>query len=140
MSVATQPTSVRRSVGLGTLWFGLFGAALAWSVQELVSFSLISHSCYPTRAPLSAPVFADAWGVALAVGLLMLLLGIAAVLTAWRSWRRSESPGREPLEFLLEVGEGHVRFAAFSGLLVGGMMLNAIILTLIALFVVPACG
>lgn len=50
-----HPAPGRHLVGLGALWFGLFGAAAAWSVQELVSFAVVSHSCYPDWHPRAAP-------------------------------------------------------------------------------------
>jgi hypothetical protein len=127
-------------VGLGALWFGLFGAAVAWSLQELVSFAVVSHSCYPDWRPRATPTVAGTWALALVAGLLMLMLGVSAGVTAWRSWRRSEGSGGRSIAHQIEVGERRVHFMATSGLVVSGLVLFAMVLNLIVLFIVPVCG
>jgi hypothetical protein len=135
-----HPAPGRHLVGPGALWFGLFGAAVAWSVQELVSFAVVSHSCYPDMRPRPAPTIAGTWSIALALGLVMLVLGVSAGVTAWRSWRRTEEPGGTRIAHQLEVGERRVHFMATSGLVVSGLVLFAIVLNLVALFLAPICG
>jgi hypothetical protein len=135
-----HPAPGRHLVGLGALWFGLFGAAVAWSVQELVSFAVVSHSCYPDWHPRPGPTVAGTWTIALVLGLLMLVLGASAGLTAWRSWRRTGEPGGGRIHHQLEVGERRVHFMATSGLVVSGLVLFAILLNLVALFMAPICG
>jgi len=135
-----HPAPARQLVSLRALWFGLFGAAAAWSVQELVSFALVSHSCYPDWRPRAAPTIAGTWTIVLVVGLAMLALGVAAAATAWRSSRRSEEPGGGRLAHQLEVGERRVHFMATSGLVVSGLLLFTILLNLVVLFMAPICG
>jgi uncharacterized membrane protein YidH (DUF202 family) len=135
-----HPVPARHLVGLGALWFGLFGAAAAWSVQEVVSFAVVSHSCYPDWRPRAAPTVAGTWTIALVVGLVMLALGVSAAATAWRSWRRSEEAGARGIAHQLEVGERRVHFMATSGLVVSGLILFTILLNLLVLFMAPICG
>jgi len=135
-----HPAPGRHLVGLGALWFGLFGAAAAWSVQELVSFAVVSHSCYPDWHPRAAPTIGGTWTLALLVGLVMLVLGVAAALTAWRSWRRTGEADGGGIHHQLEVGERRVHFMATSGLVVSGLALFAIVLNLVVVFMAPICG
>jgi hypothetical protein len=135
-----HPAPGRHLVGLGALWFGLFGAAVAWSVQELVSFAVVSHSCYPDWRPRGSPALDGTWSIALVVGVLMLALGAGAGVTAWRSSRRTAEAGGRGIHHQLEVGERRAHFMATSGLVVSGLVLFAIVLNLIALFVAPMCG
>ena len=135
-----HPAPARHLVGLGALWFGLFGAAVAWSVQELVSVAVVSHSCYPDWHPRAAPTVGGTWSIALVVGLLMLVLGVGAGVTAWRSWRRTDESVGAGIHHQLEVGERRVRFMATSGMVVSGLVLFAILLNLVVLFMAPICG
>lgn len=137
---SSHPAPGRHLVGLGALWFGLFGAAVAWSVQELVSFAVVSHSCYPDWRPRAAPTIAGTWTISLIVGLVMLVVGVGAGLTAWRSWRRTGEAGGDQIHQQLEVGERRIHFMATSGLVVSGLVLFAIVLNLVVLFMAPVCG
>ena len=105
MTTATHPAPARHAVGLGALWFGLFGAPVAWSIQELASFAVVSHSCYPSWQPLTVPSIAGAWTIALVIYLATLALGIAAAGTAWRAWRRTGEAQGESAPRQVEVGE-----------------------------------
>jgi hypothetical protein len=135
-----HPAPGRHLVGLGALWFGLFGAAVAWSVQELVSFAVVSHSCYPDWHPRSAPTIGGTWTIALIVSLVMVLLGAGAGFTAWRSARRTGEAGGGGVHHQLDVGERRAHFMATGGLVVSGLVLFAILLNLVVLFMAPICG
>src|SRR5690348_9259343 len=113
------PVPAPATAGMPALWFGLFGAAAAWSVQELVSYALLAHACYPSRDPLATPATSAAWPLAVVVSLAALLVGTAAVLTALRIWRG----GAEAPQIEARVGEGRVRFMALSGILVSSIFL-----------------
>jgi hypothetical protein len=122
---APHPAVTRPAPGLGLLWFGLFGAAAAWSVQELVSYAVIAHSCYPDWQPRTVPTVSGTWTIALLVGLVMLAVGVTGTLTAWRASQRTQQ---------------RPHFMAAAGLGVSGLMLYTILLNLIALFMVSPCG
>jgi hypothetical protein len=136
--VAAHPAS-RPAIGPGALWFGLFGAPVAWSVQELTSYALIAHACYPSWHPRSSPVTSSPWITALMVSLSMLLVGLAGGLTAYRAWRLSRHEHASPEAHQLEVGEDRVRFMAISGLIVSSILLFNLLMNTVTLFFVPAC-
>jgi hypothetical protein len=105
------------------LWFGLFGAAAAWSVQELLGYVLVARSCL-SRAGGAAPAGALGAATALSVGLL--LVGGVAGLVAYRIWRRT--------------AHGRVHFMALSGVLVSGLFGLGLLANLVVLFLVEPCG
>lgn len=140
MTAASHPAPARHRVALPALWFGLFGAPVAWTLQELASTAIVGHSCYPSWQPLTFPSIAGTWVIALVVSILTLALGVAAALTAWRSWQRTRPLHDTAAERQADVGEGRARFMALSGLILSGMVLYNMVLNLIVLFIVPACG
>jgi hypothetical protein len=139
-AAAEHPAPARHVVGLPALWFGLFGAPVAWTVQELASSAVIGHSCFPHWRPLELPSIAGTWVIALIVSILTLALGAAAALVAWRSWQRTRAAHGADATRQAEVGEGRARFMALSGLVVSGLVLYNMVLNLLVLFFVPACG
>ena len=136
----TDTAPVRHEVALPALWYGLFGAAAAWSLQELVSYALMSHACFPSWRPLAAPATPGAWSVAVGVSVLALVIGATANLTALRAWRRTRAGHANEESAQLEVGEGRVRFMALSGMIVSSTILVNIVMNAIVLFLVPPCG
>jgi hypothetical protein len=129
MTAAGHAGRARTPVSLAALWFGLFGAAVAWTIQELAGYALLAHTCYPSRQPLLAPNDPAAWTRGLIVSVLMLVTGLAGGLTAYRSWRGTR-----------QVEEGRARFMALSGMIASSILLFNIVLNLVVLFLVPPCG
>jgi len=140
MTVAAETAPARHRVGIWALWFGLFGAAVAWSIQELAGYAVIAHACYPSWEPRFIPTTSGVWTITLVISTLMLLLGLVAGLTAYRSWRHTSEEHSESSAQYLEVGEGRVRFMAFSGVIVSGILLFNLIMNALVLFLVPPCG
>lgn len=136
----THPAPHRDLVSTKLLFFGLFGAPFVWSVQLIVNYALMSHSCYPGRLPIPTSYVGVAWTVALIVSIASLIVAVASALTSIRSWRRTEDEHAGSENALLEVGEGRTRFMAFAGILLSVLFLLGIVLNGIPLFVVPACG
>lgn len=134
----THPAPARHEVALAALWIGLFGAALAWTLQELIGYAVVSHACFPSWQPYRLPRAAGTWGVTVAVSLVLLVLGGAALATAGRSWSRTRPDGS--LHHQTEVGEGRARFMALGGLLVSGMILFTMVMNVIVLFLIDPCG
>jgi hypothetical protein len=135
-----HPAPAARGVTLAALWFGLFGAPAAWSLQLLVSYALVAHGCYPRSVPLTAPLVGGVRTIALVASLAALAVGLAAGATAWRSWRASCHEHRGDHSALLEIGEGRTRFMALAGMLVAAVFLLAIVMNAVPLFLVPACA
>lgn len=122
------------------LWFGLFGAPAAWSLQLLVNYALVAHACFPKSEPLAAPVVGGLQAIVLGAGFAALAIALAAEATAWRSWRASRHESRGGHGGLLEVGEGRTGFMALGGVLVSGVFLLGIVMNAIPLFLVSPCG
>lgn len=122
------------------LWFGLFGAPAAWSIQLLVNYPLAAHSCYPKGVPLNEPTFGGLWTALIAVNLLMMLTTLAAgaaAIVIWRNARDRSSGSHDPV---LESGVERVRYMAYAGMLVSGLFLLAVLMSALPLFIVPVCG
>jgi hypothetical protein len=113
------------------LWFGLFGAVAAWSLQELLSYGLVAHACYPDWRPRSLPAVAGLWSITLVVSAVALAWAGTAALASWWARRKTAMSGPDASDRL--------RFMANGGLLVSGMVLFAVVLNLVALFLVPMC-
>jgi hypothetical protein len=144
-----HPAPARGRASLAALWFGLFGAPAAWSVQTLVNVPLAAHGCFPRLRPVASPVTGGLRGLAFAVSLATLAACVAAVLVAWRSWRgtRAEhqaSSGRgerhDASTALLETGEGRTRFMALAGVLTSVTFLIVSLAHAAAIFLVLPCG
>jgi type IV secretory pathway VirB2 component (pilin) len=121
-----------RAVSPASLWFGLFGAPLVWSLQLLTTYALVAHGCYPRADPLRVPVTGGLGTVVLVVGLVAMAVALAAGRTAWRSWQatRRESAGDRA---------GRTRFMAHAGVLLSGVFLLGILLNVVPLLLVAPC-
>jgi hypothetical protein len=139
VTAAAHPAPARHAVGASTLWFGLFGAPLAWSVQELAGYAVMSHACYPSWQPLQRLGSPGPWPATLAVSGVMLLVGLAAGLLAFRSWRLTRALHREERHHPLEHGEGRARFMALGGLILSSIFLGGIAMNTLVLFRVSPC-
>lgn len=135
-----HPATAAHAVGLGALWFGVFGAPLVWSLQLLLGYSLVAHSCFPGAEPRATPVIGGLWSILLVVSVGAAVVALAAGGTAWRSWRMTRQEHRGDHGELLEVAEGRTRFMALAGMLLSSLFLLGIVLNALPLFLVPACG
>lgn len=140
---AANPAAERRSVstfpkgaGNGALWFAVFAPPSAWSVDALTSIAVHQDYC----VALVGRTF-RAWsgvGVILTVvGIVMLLIAIAGGVIAWRA---SAALGRDT-----GLGDTNIdrrRFMARAGLITAALFSFAIVLRIIAVFIVPPsfCG
>lgn len=144
-----HPAPARDRVPLAALWFGVFGAPAAWTVQVLVNLALASHACFPRLFPLAAPVTGGLRGIVVGVSLVAIAVSAAAAVVAWGTWRRTrdehqQGSGRAREHSsgaaLLETGEGRTRFMALAGVLTGVTFLLVTILNTAAIFLVSPCG
>jgi hypothetical protein len=139
-SESGHPSPDRGQVSVGRLWFGVFGAPVAWSVQTLVNYGLASYACFPALAPLREPLYAGLWWILLLVGLAALAVEIAAIRVAWESWRRTRNETGGGHHHALESGEGRTRFMALAGLMSGALLLLVSLVQVANLFLVQPCG
>jgi hypothetical protein len=142
--VPEHPATHRGTVPMPLLWFGLFGAALAWALQLLSNYWLFSHFCYPTVSPRATPTFGGVRLVGIVVSGVLLLVAVAALLTALRTWKRTREEAhrhraaRQRVE-AAEVGEGRTRFMAMAGVLVSGIFVYGLVMNAMPLLFMPIC-
>ena len=133
---AIHPAPAVRAVTPEALWFGLFGAPVAWSLQLLASYALVAHGCYPDAEPMTMPVVAGLRTLVLETGAAALAVALLAGLSAWRSWRVT----RHELEGELEAGEGRTRFMALAGMLLGAVFVLGIVMNVVPMLMLHPCG
>ena len=119
-----HPAPARDRTANRALWFGLFGAPAAWSVQTLVNLAVAAHACYPRLEPLASPMIPGVRVIVIVVSAIALLVAASATVVAWRAWSHTrrehhENSGRASRHghhtAVLETGEGRTRFMAFAG-------------------------
>jgi hypothetical protein len=108
-----SPPLVRRAAPW-LLWFAVLGGATAWTVHLLVAWGLEEIAC------ASGSRSSDVLGVPLAVAiaaatLLTLAVSVAALVVAWRLWRRTRA-----------AADGEVRVARASFMAVVGLWADAL--------------
>ena len=138
---ALHPAPYRDRVSLWALMFGLAGAPIAWSGQTIVNYAFSSHSCYPGSTPRTVVMEGHHWmvWVRFAVTIAAIVIALAAMFIAFRSWSRTRHEHESGHEELLEVGEGRSRFMAYCGLLTSVGFLVAILFAALS-FWVPLCA
>jgi hypothetical protein len=137
---AVGPAPAARAVTLAALWFGLFGAPVAWSLQLLASYALVAHGCYPDAEPMTMPVIPALRTLVLGTGVAALAVALLAAGSAWRSWRATEHEHKSEPEGLLEAGAGRTRFMALAGMLVSAVFVLGIVMNVVPLLLLRPCG
>ncbi|HET9984623.1 MAG TPA: hypothetical protein VFQ38_13595 [Longimicrobiales bacterium] len=124
------------------LWFGLLGAAAAWSVQEIVAYALVAHSCYPRTEPLAEPSLGGTWILAVGVTSLALLTALAGLWISFRLWRGYQPDPRAVWRAeVVESTQARANpFLAFSGVLLSAIFTALIVYNAVAILLVPVCG
>jgi hypothetical protein len=107
-----------------TLWFGLLGGAVAWSLHLIISYSLVLPICL--------------FGGEILLHLVSLVLAAvcaAALFFAWKALRRSGQPMSAVLE-----GEGRREgFMALLGVVASALFLVAVIVAWVPVFFIGPC-
>lgn len=136
-----HPSPHRERVGLVALFFGLLVPVVAWGLQELLSYGLASHACFPSDTPLGEAL--NGWGglktFLIIIDVAAILLAIAAIAVSFRNWRVTREEASGSSGEVVEAGEGRTRFLSLWGILVGGGFLLGMIFNTIAFAVVPLC-
>ncbi|MEO8925457.1 MAG: hypothetical protein ABI330_22000, partial [Caldimonas sp.] len=122
------------------VWFGLLGAPLAWSLQELVNVSLAGHACYPHDTPLATPLWTNLNAMSLWVEVVAIAICIAALIVAIVSWRRTRHERPGDAHQLLGSGDGRTRFMAMAGVMTSVLFLLGTLLAVLNIAGVPPCG
>ena len=136
-----HPAPARGRVSSFQLWFGLFGAASAWTVQLIANYAIAAHGCYPRLVPLAAPVTGQA---SFATSLILIsvvttLIGIAGLVVAITAWRRTSRETGGEAHWLLDTGEGRTRFMAAAGIMASAVFLFSMLFHLSAVLLLRHC-
>jgi hypothetical protein len=121
-------------------WFAFLGAAVAWSVQLILGYALLSHTCYPQGEPLLSPTQGGFSVAAVIVEIVTLLVALAALGMAWRLV--GLTIGR-PVGFseaaAISDDDGVPRYLAVAGVLIGIVFTLLIVFNGLALILEPTC-
>ena len=148
MGGGSHPAPARGVVRPMSIWFGLFGAPAAWTVQTLVNTALAAHGCYPRLTPTARPVTGGLFAITLVVSIAAIAVGLAALVVAWRAWSRTRHEHQEHSggasehaagHALLETGEGRTRFMALSAVMMSTTFVVACLAHTVSVLVVGAC-
>lgn len=134
-----HPSPHRDKVSLGALWFGIWGAPVAWTALELISYVLSMGVCGADAPAPDSPHAKAVWGAMLVTCILTSLLVLAATAVAINNWRRTRHEHKGSAHHLLEVGEGRARFLAMFGLLISAGFIVAFIFVAASLLLLPLC-
>jgi hypothetical protein len=111
-------------------WYGLFGAALAWAAQHVVTFGVAYADCLPAGSRFGLDVVT--WTIVVtAVGLTFALLAELAALSVLRATRDVEYDADPPA--------GRRRFFAFAAALGNVLFIVAIVLNAVGAISFATC-
>jgi len=138
-----------RPVGSLALWFGLWGAPVVWSLQVMLDYAVAAHACYPHRTPLAQPAGGTLDPVTIGAAAVALLIAVAALAVALRSWWTLRPPAGSATESTLlrdardsTPGDQHLprmRFMAAAGIMTGAVFTFGVVLNVISPALVPSC-
>ncbi len=110
-----------------TIWVGLLGAAGAWALHLVYSYSLVPAACTAGMGPL----------MYLGIPVFLLLAGGAGYLS-WRVYEASQGPDGEPSDDELEAMK-RLRFMALSGVVMSAFFFMVIIAQSVPIIVQDPC-
>jgi hypothetical protein len=135
-----HPAPARGRIGLWTLFFGLGGAPLAWSLQLLAISSIAGVACIAGDRPkLSPPETAWANPALIAVNLAAVVAAAIAIAVSYRNLRRTDRELSDGSGGVMEAGEGRSRFLSVWSIWTGVLFLLAIAFNTLSVFWVGLC-
>jgi hypothetical protein len=133
--MTTQKASAdHRPVGLGRMWFGLFGGPLAWSLEAMTAWALVAIPCAQEGSSEEQAAYRAAAIVVCALGV---LVALAALRVAWKSL--AEAPHAQGGDAMVRAARSRARFMAKSGVSVSALFVVATALTAAGPIVFPPC-
>lgn len=130
---------MRAKVALGSLWFGILGAPMAWISLELISYILTTAVCDTNNQSALSKHSLKVWYYLLPISVVAGIIALSAVMIAMHNWRKTRNEKSGSAHKLLEVGEGRTRFLAMFGLLSSIGFIVALLFSAITLFLMPLC-
>ena len=140
-SEARHPAQHRQRVSLIALFFGLFAGPITWSGNEMVTYGLAVHACYPDAWPQDTVTagFGFAWPLILGLYLASLCICAAAFAISYRNWAVTGSESEGHAHHLIEVGEGRTRYLSIIGMAFSVLFFCATMYGAIVMATVPLC-
>jgi hypothetical protein len=138
-SPGRHPSPHRHRLSLWAAWFGILGAPVAWSLQQLINPPMFAHGCFPKDAPLTESIWRNSGSVAFTVELAALLVCVLSGVVAWRNWQRTRGEKEGSGHHLIEAGDGRSRFMAMVGMICSGLFLLAVVVTAGLSYLVAGC-
>lgn len=123
-----QPSSAR-------LWFGVLGGPVAWAAHTSIAPAIAGLLC-PDGATLQAVAASGTvrWVVG-ALSLVFIAVTVAALATAWRTWRRAD----DIRAWRHSGGRTRVAFMAIAGIMAGSLSLVGLVYGVMPVFLSSAC-
>ncbi len=115
------------------LWWGIFAAPIAWSVDEVASLYFHEGACMVWGSPrmFGLPAFTVALAL---IGLLMGGIAASGAVTAFRArWALGADTGQGPTRL------DQRQFMAHAGIILSVLFLFGIVLRLLTTFFIPPC-
>ena len=134
-STIAHPAPARGRVAWWIVLAGLVVAPAAWFLQLNSSFVLGAAGC-PGFGPSTS--FVQLFLVV--IGVLAVLLALAALGSAVRAWTKTSREGPGDHHAALTGGHGRTRFLGLAGIIVSCIFLAAVCFALLVPWLVPACG
>ena len=142
LSLTHSPAPEGDRVGLGQMAFAIIAAPLAWFILVCAGEALADEPCFPYGHRYSAPLAGLEWTWPALIALLSacVLVSIAAIGVAWRTYHATRSEEAHTRAGLLDEGVGRTRFMALWGLLYSVGFCAATLFSLASYIALPRCG
>lgn len=138
-TTSKHPSPLRGKVALGSLWFGILAAPMAWISLELLSYILTTSLCDTNNQSALSKHSLKVWYYLLPFSLVAGIISISAIVVAMHNWKKTRHEKSGSAHQLMEVGEGRTRFLAMFGLLTTVGFIVALLFSSITLFLMPLC-
>jgi hypothetical protein len=135
-----HPAPARGRIGLWTLFLGLGGTPVVWSLQLVGISSIAGIACIAGDGPKpSPPDVAWANAALIVVNLAALVAALIALAVSYRNLHRTGQEISEGSGGVMEAGEGRSRFLSVWGIWTGILFMLAIAFNTLSVFWVGLC-
>lgn len=135
----SHPGPARQRIGAFSLWFGLLGAAAAWSLDELIAYGMASHMCSAKGAASAQTMVRATSPWYLGMTALTFAVALAGLWVAIGNWRRVRDEQPDSGHRLLQVGEGRTRFMAMCAVMTSAAFVLGFVFLTLQMLTVPLC-
>ena len=130
---------VRRPVSFAALLFGSCAAPIFWLGQEMLSYVVTAHYCYPGDHPEAIASMASLRAAMFSFDTVAILAAAAGGITAWLCFLKTRPSEEVHGSRHLAAAEGRAHFLSLWGLFSSLWFFGAIVFNTIASIAVPLC-